>query len=454
MEHLQSDHPKQPADSGKLLRILGVGFGLAVVVGGTIGVGILRNPGGVAGHLPSVWWILAAWTLGGVYCLLAANYLAELAAMTPKAGGYYVYAHRAFGDYGGFLVGWSDWLYQTLGLAYIAVVFGEYAAGLFSPELAGGRVAFSVAIVVVIAIVNYLGLRSGSSTQKITSLLKCIALIAFVVACFVFGGGGSNSVAAATPAAPLTTYAGIVAFVLAFQLVLGTFDGWHEAIYFTEEDKDPGRNIPRALFGGLAIIITIYLLVNIALIYVLPMSELAGSKFAGADVIAKLFGERSGQIVTVLALISLIGIINAILMACPRILLALSRDGLFFGQAAKVNESGTPLFGLVVTASTAIILASVGTFELLLAISAFFAVVIAILLVVSLFILRRSEPDVPRPFRAWAYPVAPLIVLIVSVLLAVGYVVSNTEPSLYAIVVLALTYPVFRLIKRSNVGAG
>jgi len=444
-----------PTGSGKLLRILGVGFGLAVVIGGTIGVGILRNPGGVAGHLPSVWWILLAWTLGGLYCLLGANYLSELAAMTPKAGGYYVYAHRAYGNFGGFVVGWSDWLYQTLGLAYIAVVFGEYASGLFAPDLGGGRVIFSVAILLMIALLNYIGLRSGSGTQKLTSLLKCIALIAFVIACFVYGGGSETApVSDATSSIPLTTFAQITAFILAFQLVLGTYDGWHEAIYFTEEDRDPGKNIPRSLFGGLAVIITIYLLVNIALLYVLPMSELAGSKFAGADAMRIMFGDRSGQIVTVLALISLIGIINAILMACPRILLALSRDRLFFGQAAKVNEGGTPVFGLVVTALAAIVLSSIGTFELLLAISAFFAVVIASLLVIALFILRRAEPNAPRPFRALGYPFAPAAVLIVSVLLAVGYVVSNTEPSLYAIIVLALTYPVFRLIKRSNIGAG
>lgn len=450
------DNDPANTSPNKLLRILGIGFGLAIVIGGTVGVGILRNPGGVAAQLPSVGLILLAWTLGGLYCLLGANYLSELATMTPKAGGYYVYAHRAYGDFGGFVVGWSDWLYQTLGLAYITVVFGEYASGLFAPNLAGGRVVFSVAILVVIAMINYLGLRSGSGTQKITSLLKCLALIAFVIACFVYGGGDrtAETSAAATPIAPLTTFAGIVAFILAFQLVLGTFDGWHEAIYFTEEDKDPGRNIPRSLFGGLAIIITIYLLVNLALIYVLPMSALAGSKFAGADAIRMMFGERSGQIVTILALVSLIGIINAILMACPRILLALSRDGLFFGQAAKVNEGGTPVFGLVVTALAAIVLSSIGTFELLLAISAFFAVVIASLLVIALFILRRSEPDAPRPFRALGYPFAPAAVLIISVLLAIGYVVSNTEPSLYAIIVLVLTYPVFRLIKRSNIGAG
>jgi len=128
------------AQSGHLLRILGVGFGIAVGIGGTIGVGILRNPSGVAAQLGSVWMIMLAWSLGGVYCLLGANYLTELATMIPKAGGFYVYAERAFGRYGGFVVGWSDWLNNTLGLSFVSVVFGEYAARLFAPNLRGGRI--------------------------------------------------------------------------------------------------------------------------------------------------------------------------------------------------------------------------------------------------------------------------------------------------------------------------
>lgn len=439
------------SERGKLLRILGVGFGLAVVVGGTIGVGILRNPGGVAEQIPSVWLILFAWTLGGVYCLLGANYLSELAAMIPKAGGFYVYAHRAYGNYGGFVVGWSDWLYNTLGLSFIAVVFGEYASGLFAPDLAGGRVIFSVSILIVIAILNYIGLRSGSSTQKLTSLLKAIALIGFVIACFVYGGQSDAALISGTNAdlPSAGTFAQFVAFILAFQLVLGTYDGWHSAIYFTEEDTDPTKNIPRSMFGGIVAIIAIYLLVNLALLYVLPMSQLAGSQFAGSDATSLIFGARSGQIVTVLALLSLIGIINAILMLCPRILLALGRDGLFARRAANVNKGGTPVFGLAATAIAAIVLSSIGSFELLLAISQFFAVAITILLVASLFILRRREPDLPRPYRAWGYPYAPIAVLVIAVLLFFGYSISNPYPSLYALAALALSYPIFRLMRKA-----
>lgn len=438
------------ADSpNKLLRILGVGFGLAIVIGGTIGVGILRSPGPIAEQLGSVWLILLAWTLGGVYALLGANYLAELATMIPKAGGYFVYAHRAYGSFGGFVAGWSDWLYQTLGLAFIAVVFGEYSVELFKTNFAGDRILFTVSILVVLTILNWIGLRTGSTTQKLTSVLKALALIGFVVACFVYGGQGGTESVTQAPAAEtqVSWFAPIAAFILAFQLVLSTYDGWHSAIYFSEEDTNPTQNLPRSLFGGILIIIAIYLLVNIALLYVLPMSQLAASKFAGGEATRVIFGELSGQIITVLALLSLIGIINALLMMCPRIMLALGREGLFAMKAAQVNKGGTPVFALAATALSAIVLSSIGTFEMLLAVSQFFAVVITILLIAALFVLRSNEPDLPRPFRAWGYPFLPLLVLLIAILLFFGYIFSNPYPSLYALVLLAVSYPIFRLIK-------
>ena len=452
MENILTEAPAGRAESGRLLRILGVGFGLAVGIGATIGVGILRNPGGVAEQLPSVWLIMLAWGLGGVYCLLGANYVAELATMTPKAGGFCIHAQRAFGEYGGFVVGWSDWLNNVLGLSFIAVVFGEYAVSLFALDFPGGRILSTIGVLILITALNYMGLRAGSATQKVTSSLKAIALIGFVIVCFVYGGGPDAALRSGTSSVnlPVGVFAQLAAFILAFQMVLATYDGWYGTIYFSEEDTDPAKNIPRSMFGGIALVTVIYLLVNLAFLYVLPMSTIAGSKFAGGDAMTRIFGDLGGQIVTVLALLSLIGIINALLMLCPRILLALGRTGMCTARAATVNKGGTPAFALLTTAITAIVLGVVGSFELLLAISQFLAVTIVILLVLSFFVLRRREPEVPRPFKAWGYPYAPALMLVCAILLFCGYIFSNPYPSAYALGALAVSYPVFLVIKKKR----
>lgn len=425
-------------------------FGIAVIIGGTVGVGILRSPGAVAEHIQSAWLIALVWILGGIYSLLGANYMAELATSVPRAGGPYVFAHRAYGDYGGFVVGWGDWLLNTLSLSYMCIVFGEYSAALFNYEQHIIQVVFSLTAILVLTALNWTGVQSGSRAQQVTSFLKAIALLTFVVACFIYGGNKTQIAVAQTFIPAEGGFQLTVAFILAFQLVLGTYSGWFSNVYFVEEDVEPSRNMPRSLFGGIAVIIAIYLLVNFALIYVLPIDQLAGSKFAGADAMRVVFGERSGQIVTLLATISLIGIINATLMLTPRTLLALGRDGLFFEKASNVNEGGTPTFALAATVLPTIFCVVVGTFEVLVAIAEFFAVTNTILLIGSLFVLRRREPDLPRPFRAIGYPYAPLAMLIAGILLFVGYIVGNFTNSLIAITALAGTFPVYRLIKRNT----
>jgi APA family basic amino acid/polyamine antiporter len=434
----------------KLLRILGLGFGLAVVVGGTIGVSIFRLPGPTANLLGNTWLILTIWTVGGAFTLLNANYTAELATMIPKAGGPYVYARHVYGDFVGFVVGWSDWLGNVAAAAFLPIAFAEYAIALFAPSFSGVTTV-ALMFLLLLAFLNWIGLRAGSGTQKLTSFLKAIGLLAFVVACFALGGDRSSIDAGQTlPAVPAGPFAALVAIVLSFQLILGAYGGWTSVIYFAEEDENPGRNIPRSLHGGVLSVIGIYLLVNLALLYVLPLPQLAASKLAAADAMRVVFGARGGQIVTGLALLSIIAIVNAILMFTPRTLYALGRDGLFSTKAVAVNEGGTPVVALGVTVLMATILISLGTFEKLMAIYAFYAVVNNIVLISALFVLRKRSPDLPRPFRAWAYPFAPLAVLLISIALVIGFIISDPRDSTYALVLLAVSYPIYRLIKETQ----
>ena len=435
----------EKAGQNQLLRLLGIGFGLAVVVGGTIGVSIFRLPGSVAALLGVPWLLILVWTLGGIYTMLGANYTAELATMLPKAGGPYVYAHRAYGPFAGFVVGWSGWLGDVASLAFISIAFGEFAVKLF--DLSGGVTIIAAGVLLFLTFLNWLGVRSGSGVQQITAFLKAISLIAFVIACFTLGGG--EIVNSAAPVSALTdSWELFVALILAFQLVLAAYGGWNSVVYFAEEDKNPERNIPRSLHGGVLAIIVIYLLVNFALLYVLPFSELAASKLPAADAMSLIFGSRGGQIVTALGMLSIIGILNAIVMYVPRTLYALGRDGLFSTKAMAVNSGGTPVIALAITIGVSILLISIGTFEKLLAIYTFYSVANNILLIASLFVLRRREPDLPRPTRTWGYPFAPIILLLISVGLFIGYIVGDTANSVYALIALAVSYPIYFLVRR------
>lgn len=434
--------------TGKLLRVLGVGFGLAVVLGGTIGVGILRTPGPVAALVTTPGLFLAAWVLGGLYALLGANYTAELGTMLPHAGGPFVYARRAFGSYGGFVVGWSDWIINTASLAFIAIAFAEYAGRLI-PALGSAVKVVALGTLAAFAIVNAVGLRAGSDTQKLTSALKAVALLVFVAVCFMAGGASSLAgadvlAAPRSPAGP----AGIIAVVLAFQLVLGTYGGWNAAVYFAEEDRDPARNLPRALLGGVFLVMGIYLLVNLGLLSVLSLQNIAASTLPVADAMQRVFGGVSGQLVTGLALLSLLSIINAVFMLTPRTLFALGRGGLFSEKAAAVNAGGTPVVALLITLVATAILVLSGTFETLLAIYAILGVAINIVLVGALFILRRREPDLPRPYRTWGYPIAPLLLVAIDLSLCVGFVVSDPWNSMLAAMMLAVSYPLYRVVNR------
>lgn len=423
-------------------------FGIAVIVGGTVGVGILRSPGAVAEHLNSAWLIALVWILGGFYSLLGANYMAELASSLPSAGGPYVYARRAIGNYGGFVVGWGDWLLNVLSLSYMCIVFGEYGAQLLSKDDTSGQTAIAVAILILLTTLNWIGVRAGSGTQQITSALKALALLAFVAACFMYGDAANQAVA--EPAAKPQSFAQITSFVLAFQLVLGTYSGWFSCVYFAEEDVNPARNMARSLFGGIAAIIVIYVLVNLALLYVLPLDQLAGSKFAAADAMTAIFGARSGQIVTILAILSIVGIINATIMMTPRTLFAFGRDGLLFEKATNVNRGGTPHVALALTFVPAFVFVVVGTFEMLVAIAEFLAVTNTILLISSLFVLRRREPELARPFKAFLYPFAPALMLVAAILIFIGYIVSNPYSSLVGACAVAATYPIFWLLRHRN----
>jgi basic amino acid/polyamine antiporter, APA family len=431
-----------------LLRILGVTFGIAMTIGSVIGVGILRSPGSVAALLQSPALILFVWVLGGVYVLIAVNSFAELSTMLPDAGGPYVYAKRTHGDYGGFFVGWSDWFVNMNAAAFLSVAFGEYCAVLI-PALGSFQTEIGITELFTVAFAHLRGLRTGSWIQQVTSVANVLIFAAIIVACFVFSGtGGAETAQRAPRLQPQTPVAMLIGIVLALQLILETYAGWASPVYFAEENTDPGRNLPRALLFGVGVVIAVYVLFNLAMVRVLPVETLAGSKLAAADAVQAIFGGRAGQLLTVVALVSLLSIINAQVLFTPRILFALSRGGLFSGKGVSVNSGGTPAVALIVTVAAAAGLAVIGSFETLFALNAFVGVIVQVLIFSSLFILRAREPNLPRPYRAKGYPLVPLLSVVIAVALFVGYVVTNTRNSMYGLLLVALSYPAYLGVRR------
>jgi basic amino acid/polyamine antiporter, APA family len=425
--------------------VFGAAFGVAVIVGNTIGVGILRTPGDIAARLPSPALFLMVWIVGGLYALLGAISLAELGAMLPESGGQYVFVRRALGGYAGFVVGWSDWISSAGSTAAIAIVIGEYLGALV-PSVQGRGAAVAGAVVTAFAVVYWRGSTWADKGQQSLSLLKALALATLVTACFVYGHPAHAEVAPAAPVgAALAT-----AIVLSLQGVIYTYDGWNGMIYFSGEVHNPGRDIPRAMVSGVLFVIAIYLLINVALIYVLPISALAGDPFPAGTAAKAVFGPIGDTIIRSIMIVSALGAVSACQLMAPRVIVALARDGLMPRAVANVNGGGTPTVATVASTLVALTFIVTGTFEQALALIAFFFVANYTLSFLSVFILRRREPSLPRPYRAWGYPWTTGIALVGSLLFLVGQCVGDTRNSLWSLALLAASYPAYLLISRTR----
>ena len=438
------------ARRGHLLRVLGVVFGMAVTVGITIGMGILRTPGEVAAQLPNLWLFLGVWALGGLYALLGTVSVAELGTMIPRSGGFYVFVRRALGEYPAFVVGWSDWLSTCGTVAIVALVIGEYAETLV-PALAGRKEWVASAVTIAFAVLQWRGVRWGSRSQELTSLLKTVAFIALIVACFALGGTHGAQTANVAPPTDSATHVGlsfVAALVLALQGIIYTYDGWYSTVYFGEEVRDTARSIPRAMIGSVLLVIGIYLLFNLALLYVLPFDQLAGEKLAAGAAARAVFGPWGATVISVVAILSLLASGNGNTLTAPRVVYAMSRDRLFWRGAARVNRGGTPTVSLAMsTAAALLMIVYSGTFASLLAAIAFFFVFDYALVFLSVFVLRFREPEAERPYRAWGYPLTTALALAGSLAFLVGAVRDDTANSLFALGLLAFSLPIYLVLR-------
>lgn len=441
--------PRRTHASRPLLRILGVVSGLAIAVGGTIGSGIFRTPGLVAAQLGSVQLIAILWLVGGLVFLCGALSYAELGSRYPESGGLFNYIRRAYGPGAGFVYGA---LFAAVtgpaSAAALAVVFGEYAARLAGaapavvPALAAGAIA-------LFAVTNWIGLRWGANVQTALTAAKVLGLGGLVVAAFLHApaaGAGEPYAEANVAGAGL-----VVAFAIAFQSVIWAFDGFSDPLKVAGEIEHPERNLPRALIGGVLVIAAVYLLVNAAFVWALPLDAMARSNLPAGDVAERLFGGRGANLIALLAIVAVLGTLSESLLVNPRNAYAMARDGLLFAALRRVNEGGTPTLALAWNASVAVLFAVSGTFEGLQAVVAFALALGEVATSGSLFLFRRRQPHSPAPFQVPGYPWVPLVFLTVNLGVAVSLVLLSAREAavgLGVIAAAALVYALWRPLER------
>ena len=428
-----------------LQRVLGVSFGVAVLIGNTILIGILRTPGDVAAQLPSTALFIGVWVIGGLYALLGAISLAEPGAMLARSGGQYVIVRRALGEYPAFVTGWSDWISTCGPVALGGMVFMEYLAPLI-PGLAGRQVEAGVALVFFFGLLLWRGIRIGDLSQQILSAAKALAFGTLIAVCLLIPvpeTAASSEVAAGATASGLALF---TAMVLALQAVIYTYDGWTGPIYFGEETKNPGKGIPRSMVMGVLLVILIYVLVNVAFVRVLGMGRMAGDPFVAASAGKALFGERGDLVIRLLVLVSILSGMNACALMASRVLHAMSLDRLLPAALSTVNVGGTPSVAHWTSIAVAAGMIITGTVNSVLALCAFFFVANYALSFISVFALRLKEPETPRPWRVPGFPFTTGLALLGSLAFLAGSVVSDWDNSWKSLLLLAVSYPVYRVV--------
>jgi APA family basic amino acid/polyamine antiporter len=431
---------------GHLLRLLGATFGVAVGVGEMIGSGILRSPSAIAMSLHESGIIIALWSFGALHALLGANILAELGTALPQAGGNYVYARRAFGQVAGLVVGWSIFASHLAGIAAASVVFADFLPLLWPPAAAyTGLVA--VALQLLLYASNAVGLREGRALQETTSFAKALLLAAFIGAAIRVGASHQIAVA---PNAIHFAPVGFLAYVGAYQLIAGAYAGWAAPVFFSEENVAPSRSIPRALLVGILITGALYVLVNAALLYALGTGGTAASSLPFSLVLQHVGGISVSTLFLIGAMITVTSCANANIMVAPRLLFAMSRDGMLPDSLQAVNEGGSPYFGFALTAVISLVLATTGAFRLVFGLIGTLNALSGVITDVSFFALRKREPDLPRPFRALLSPWLPALLVGIDGGLLVLFAAFDLKGAIVAAALCILCVPFALIAQRAR----
>jgi APA family basic amino acid/polyamine antiporter len=338
------------------------------------------------------------------------------------------------------LVGLTSWLGTVTAIGFGAYTFSEYLGILF-PYLNNYLTSLATGTLIVLWAFHQLGVKSAGKSQEWLSGIKALALLIFIFICFAYGEGAgfqSNTTVQ-------TSQSGIFAALLS---IFYAFDGWHTAAYFTEENKDPVKSMPKSMYIGVITVACIYLLINAGIMYVLPLEQLKGSKLAASDAIQYIMGPMVGKWVTIFLMLSIFGILNTQVMFAPRVIYSMSRDQLFFKAASKVNSGGTPTFATHITVFFACFFLLVGqsVSDSLSDIATFFFVTSYLAGFASLIGLRTKEPDLKRPYKVIAYPILPWFMVLISGAFLIGTLLQNLQNLGYLFGFLVVAFLLYRFL--------
>jgi basic amino acid/polyamine antiporter, APA family len=432
--------------NAQLIRGLNLLDATTIVVGCIIGAGIFRLSGRVAAFSPSPFMFLLAWVLGGLLSLCGALCYAELATLYPKTGGDYVFLTQAYGRFWGFVFGWTKLFVQRTGtIAIVAFIFAEHACRTFGWEL-GQAKPLAMAAIALLTAANIIGLGLGKNIQNLFTGLKVLALLLIVAAGLLFQKGSAQNF---QPFWPEWSWSLMSSTGVALIFVLWTYGGWTEAAYVAEEVRDPGRNLPRAIVGGLLATTALYLLVNTVYLYYLPLEEMRQTKLVAAEAMDKIWRGRGGQIVSAMVMVSTLGALNGFVLTGGRILYALAKDHALFRRLARVSpKTHTPVLSLLFNAGIAMILVWTGTLDQIVTYTEIVIYLFFGMTGVSLFVFRKKYPEAPRAYKVWAYPVVPAIFVLMCFAFAANATWEQPKESLFGIVVAAIGIPLYFLSER------
>jgi basic amino acid/polyamine antiporter, APA family len=429
--------------TGELPRVLGLFSIVGIVIGSVIGSGIFIVPAAVAAQVRAPLLMLAVWVAGGLLSFFGALSFAELGAAYPRAGGMYVYLREAYGSLVAFLFGWTLFLVIDSGsIATLAVAFSSKYLTYFFALSPVAQKGIAICLVAFLVGVNYLGVRWGALLQNVLMVIKVGAILAVTVLVFLFAHGDTAHWTAPAEGGLPQNLAS--AFGVALVAVLWAYKGWEMATYTAGEFKDPGRNIPRGFLLGTGIVILLYLSANLAYLYVFPASSIAQAPRIAADAMNAALGPVGAAAISFIILFSIAGAANGNVLTAPRVLFAMSRDGLFFNKLGEVHPRFlTPHTAILAMGIWSAVLCVSGTFEQFFPYVIFGWWIFFSLTIFAVLILRRTRPALPRPYRTWGYPVTPVLFVLSALYISASTLITQPLNALAGLGIILTGVPVY-----------